>query len=392
MIDTVRNLMQQYTPTLTEFRRDLHMYPELSFKEHQTTKKILEALAELDVEVLDLGLETGVVADIHGSGDGRTVALRGDIDALPIYEENDVPYRSTVDGVMHACGHDVHTSSLLGAAMILSQMRDKFRGTVRLLFQPAEEINEGARLLIDRGAMQNPTVDAVFGLHTTPMFSAGEVAVKAGGLMAAVDTIRITVKGVGGHGAIPNATVDPIVAACSMVSSLQSIVSRNVNPLDSVVVSMGTINAGIANNVIPEEVKLTGTARSFEPSVREQLPDLVRRVVENSVAAYGAQAEVEYIYHLPAVYNDDGLTDLAASVVAEVCGESGVVDPQPSMGGEDFALYMQHAPGFFYWLGTGNKEKGFVHQWHNPRYDTDEDALPIGAGVLATSALRYLSD
>ncbi len=390
-MSTVQALMKEYESRLVALRRDLHMHPELGFKEHRTTEKIKATLAEFGVTVLDLGLETGVVAMIEGSGDGPTVALRGDIDALPIQEENEVPYKSTINGVMHACGHDVHTTSLLGAGIMLARMRDHFRGRVKLFFQPAEEINEGARLLIDHGAMQDPKVEAVFGLHTSPAIEVGQVGVKSGGLMAAVDTVRITVKGLGGHGAIPHATVDPVVASCAMVTNLQSIVSRNIDPLDSVVVTIGTINAGIANNVIPEQVSLTGTARSFEPSVREQLPELLRRVVNNSVAAYGATAEVEYIYHLPAVYNDSALREVAATVVTEVCGEDGIVEPKPTMGGEDFALYMQEAPGFFYWLGTGNKEKGFVHQWHNPRYDTDEGALPIGSAVLALSALKFLA-
>jgi amidohydrolase len=389
-VTVVHELMQKFEPRLIEFRRDLHMHPELSLKEYRTTKRIREALTEAGIEILELGTETGVVGLIRGAGKGPTVALRGDIDALPIQEENDVPYKSTIDGVMHACGHDVHTTSLLGAGLILNELKDSLQGNVKLIFQPAEEVNEGARLMIAAGVMENPKVDAVFGLHTSPDFPAGQVAVKSGGLMAAVDTIRMEVRGVGGHGAIPDSTVDPVVAACAMVSSLQSIVSRNINPLDSVVVSIGTINAGIANNVIPEVVKLTGTARSFEPAIREKLPDIVKRVLDHSVQAYGATASLEYIYHLPAVYNDESLFSLATEVVNTVCGEGNAMDPVPTMGGEDFALYMEKAPGFFYWLGTGNKEKGFVHKWHNPRYDTDERSLPVGSGVLALSAIRAL--
>lgn len=386
----IQELMKELEPRLVEFRRDLHMHPELSMKEFRTTERVREALTEAGIEILDLGTEVGVVGLIRGATEGPTIALRGDIDALPIHEENDVPYRSKTDGVMHACGHDVHTTSLLGAGLILNELKETLKGNVKLIFQPAEEINEGARLLIDHGVMENPRVDAVFGLHTTPDYPAGQVAVKSGGLMAAVDTIRIEVKGVGGHGAIPDSTIDPVVAACSMVSNLQSIVSRNISPLDSVVVSIGTINAGIANNVIPEVVKLTGTARSFEPSIREKLPEMVKRVIDNSVQAFGATASLEYIYHLPPVYNNESLVDLATEVVEEICGKGSAMDPRPSMGGEDFALYMEKAPGFFYWLGTGNKEKGYTHKWHNPRYNTDEKALPIGSGVLALSAIKAL--
>lgn len=388
----IKELMKELEPQLIDFRRDLHIHPELSLQEVRTTGRIKDALTEAGIEIVDIRTPTGVVALIHGNGPGPTIALRGDIDALPIHEENDVPYRSQTDGVMHACGHDVHTTALLGAALILNDLKDTFSGTVKLIFQPAEEVNEGARQMIDHGVLENPHVDAIFGLHTYPDLPAGQVGVKSGGLMAAVDTIRITVNGVGGHGAIPDSTVDPVVASCAMVSSLQSIVSRNISPLDSVVVSMGTIHGGIANNVIPEEVKLTGTARSFEPSVREKLPDLVRRVVEQSVAAYGATATVEYIYHLPPVYNSTSLHSLATAVVTEICGAEGPSEPRPSMGGEDFALYMENIPGFFYWLGTGNVEKGFVHKWHNPRYNTDEDALAVGSGVLALSAIRAIND
>jgi amidohydrolase len=389
-VNRVHELMRRLEPQLVEFRRDLHMHPELSMKEHRTTERVRDALTKAGIEILDLGTEVGVVGLIRGASEGPTIALRGDIDALPIHEENDVPYRSKTDGVMHACGHDVHTTSLLGAGLILNELKDTLRGNVKLIFQPAEEINEGARLMIDHGVMENPKVDAIFGLHTIPDYPAGQVAVKSGGLMAAVDTIRIEVTGVGGHGAIPESTIDPLLATCSMVSNLQSIVSRNISPLDSVVVSIGTINGGIANNVIPESVKLTGTARSFEPTIREKLPEMVKRVIDNSVQAFGASATLEYIYHLPPVYNEESLLDLATSVVEEICGPGGAVLPRPTMGGEDFALYMEKAPGFFYWLGTGNKEKGYTHKWHNPRYNTDEKALPIGSGVLALSAIRAL--
>ena len=390
-MSNVQELMKKYQSRLIEIRRDLHMHPELSLKEFETTKKINAILAEVGVEVIDLGTATGTVGLIRGAGDGPTIALRGDIDALPIKEENDVEYKSTVENVMHACGHDVHTTSLLGAAMILNELKDTFRGNVKLIFQPAEEVNEGARQMIEHGVMENPKVDAVFGLHTKPDIPAGQVGVKSGGLMAAVDTIGIEVRGVGGHGAIPHATVDPVVASSAMIMNLQSIVSRNTNPLDSVVISIGTINAGIANNVIPDLVKLSGTARSFEPALREKLPELVKRVVDHSVAAYGASATLEYIFHLPAVYNSASLTPLATSVVTDICGEGSAVEPLPTMGGEDFALYMEKAPGFFYWLGVGNKEKGYVHEWHNPRYNCDERSLPIGAGIMALSAMRALA-
>ena len=388
---TVKELMKTYEEKLVEIRRDLHRNPELSFKEFRTTKLIKEMLREMDIEVLELGNETGVVGLLKGKEEGPTIGLRGDIDALPITEENDIPFKSENEGIMHACGHDVHTTSLLGAAMFLSEIRDDIKGQIKFIFQPAEEINEGAQLLIDYGVMENPKIDAVFGLHNHPDIPAGQVGVKVGGLMAAVDTIRIKVKGVGGHGAIPNKTIDPVLTSAAIIQGIQSIVSRNVNPLDSAVVSIGTLKAGEANNVIPEEVFMTGTVRTFNPELRKEMPNYLTRSIDHIAKAYGAEAELEYINHLPAVINDETMAELGRKAVTEICGQEGPVDPTPSMGGEDFALYMQDIPGCFFWLGVGNKEKGFVHQWHHPKFNADEKALPIGAGILTQSALEGLA-
>ena len=384
-------LMEKYKDRLTEIRRDFHMYPELSFKEFRTTEKIKAILRDLDIDILDLGMETGVVGLIKGAENGPTIALRGDIDALPIQEENEVPYKSKIEGVMHACGHDIHITCLLGAAMILAELRHQLKGNVKLIFQPAEEINKGAKLLVEKGVMENPTVDAIFGLHNHPDIPAGKVGLKLGGLMAAVDTIRIEVNGVGGHGAIPNKTIDPILAASAIVMGLQSIVSRNVNPLEAAVVSIGTMNAGIANNVIPEKVVMTGTVRSFKKEIQEKLPELLRRNIENIAAAYGASAKLDYVFDLPAVFNEKEMYDLGKVVVSDICGESGMVDPTPSMGGEDFSIYMEKAPGYFYWLGVGNLEKNATRQWHNPKFDGDDKALIIGSAVLAQSAIDAIA-
>lgn len=390
-METVKELMQTYEEKLIEIRRDLHRNPELSFKEFRTTKLIKDMLREMDIEVLELGNETGVVGLLKGAEDGPTIGLRGDIDALPITEENDIPFKSENEGVMHACGHDVHTTSLLGAAMILSKMRKEIKGRIKFIFQPAEEINEGAQLLIDKGVMEDPKIDAVFGLHNHPDIPKGQVGVKVGGLMAAVDTIRIRVRGVGGHGAIPNKTIDPILTSAAIIQGIQSVVSRNVSPQDSAVVSIGTLKAGEANNVIPEEVYMTGTVRTFNPELRVEMPKYLTRSIVHIAKAYGAEAELEYINHLPAVINDETMTELGRKAVITVCGPEGPVDPTPSMGGEDFALYMQNIPGCFFWLGVGNEEKGFVHQWHHPKFNADEGAIPIGAGILAQSALEGLT-
>lgn len=384
-LEELKNL---YEEEVIEFRRDLHMYPELSFKEYRTTKKIKEKLISLGIEIIDLGMETGVVGLLRGKEEGPTIALRGDIDALPIQELNNVPYKSKMDGVMHACGHDFHTSSVIGAAIILSNIKNELKGNVMFVFQPAEEINKGAKLMVERGLFTDVKADLIFGLHNNPEIPWGKIAIKKGGLMAAVDTIRIKVKGKGGHGAIPNATRDPIIAASAMLMNLQTIVSRNVSPLDSAVISIGTFNSGTANNVISELVEMSGTVRSFDPKVRKMLPKRIKEVLEYTAKAYMVDVELDYIFDLPAVFNDDELTKLAYDATKEIVGEEGIVDPRPSMGGEDFSIFTEKVPGFFFWLGVGNKEKDMNYVWHNPRFDGDDRAVIIASAVMSNMVLH----
>lgn len=382
------NLKKQYEAELIEFRRDLHMNPELSFKEFRTTQKIKDKLLSLGIEIIDIGLETGVVGLLRGKKDGPTIALRGDIDALPIQELNDVPYKSRIEGVMHACGHDLHTTSVIGAAIILAGIRDELEGNVMFVFQPAEEINAGAKLMVEKGLLTNVKADLIFGVHNNPEIPWGKIAIKRGGLMAAVDTIRIKVKGKGGHGAIPNATRDPIIAAAAMLMNLQTIVSRNVSPLESAVISIGTFHSGTANNVISELVEMSGTVRSFDPKVREMLSKRIKEVLEDTAKAYMVDVELEYIFDLPAVFNSDELTKLAYDATKEILGEENIVDPIPSMGGEDFAIFMEKTPGFFFWLGVGNKEKGITHVWHNPKFDGDDRAIINASAAMSNMVLK----
>ena len=384
----LNELNELYGNELIEFRRDLHMNPELSFKEFKTTKKIKDKLISLGIEIIDIGLETGVVGLLSGKEDGPTIALRGDIDALPIQELTNVPYKSKIEGVMHACGHDIHTTSVIGAAMILSSIRDELKGNVLFVFQPAEEINKGAKLMIEKGLFTDVKADLIFGLHNNPEIPWGKIAIKKGGLMAAVDTLRIKVRGKGGHGAIPNATRDPIIAAAAMLMSLQTIVSRNVSPLDSAVISVGTFHAGTANNVIPELVEITGTVRSFNPQVREMLPLRIKEVLESTASAYLVDVEVEYIFDLPAVFNDADLTNLAYDATSEMVGVDGIVDPTPSMGGEDFSIFTKKIPGFFFWLGVGNKDKDMNYVWHNPKFDGDDRAIINASAVMSNMVLK----
>lgn len=385
------DLKKLYGDELIEFRRDLHMHPELSFKEFRTTEKIKEKLVDLGIEIIDLGMETGVVGLLRGRGAGPTIALRGDIDALPIQELNNVPYKSKIDGIMHACGHDIHTTSVIGAAIILAGLKEELKGNVIFIFQPAEEINQGAKLLVKKGLFTSIKADLIFGLHNNPEIPWGKIAIKKGGLMAAVDTIRIKVKGKGGHGAIPNATRDPIIAASAMLMNLQTLVSRNVSPLDSAVISIGTFHAGTANNVIPELVEISGTVRSFAPETRQMLAERIREVLENTAKAYMVDIELEYIFDLPAVFNSEELTKLAYNAAREIVGEEGIVDPTPSMGGEDFSIFMEKVPGFFFWLGVGNKEKNMNYVWHNPRFDGDDRAIINASAVLSNMALKGIS-
>lgn len=384
----LEKIKEKYEEDIITFRRELHMNPELSLKEYKTTENIKKRLKDKGIEIVDLGLETGVVGLLKGRKDGPTIALRGDIDALPIQEMRESPYKSTVDGVMHACGHDFHASSVMGAAMILADLKDKIEGNVLFIFQPAEEVNKGAKLMVEKGLLTDVKADLIFGLHNNPEIPWGKIAIKERGLMAAVDTIKIKVKGKGGHGAIPNATRDPVVAASAMIMSLQSIVSRNVSPLEPGVISIGTVHAGTANNVISELVEMTGTVRSFSREVRELLAKRIKEVLEDVARAYMVEVELDYIFDLPAVFNSKEMTKLAYEASKEIVGEENIVDPIPSMGGEDFSIFAEKVPGFFFWLGVGNEKKDMNYVWHNPKFDGDERSIIIASTVMANMVFK----
>ena len=376
---------------LTDIRRDLHRQPELSFKEYRTTEYITRILLQAGIEIVPWGGETGVVGLLKGGQPGPVVALRADIDGLPVTEENQCPHQSQQPGVMHACGHDAHTACLLGAALILAGRRASLTGTVKFIFQPAEEINAGAQQMLDRGVLAQPAVDVIFGLHNTPTLAAGQIGCKDGPLMAAVDTTFLTIRGTGGHGAIPHSTRDPITAAAAVIQGLQTIVSRQVDPQAAAVISFGTIHGGQAHNVIPDKVELTGTVRTFDAALRRQLPDKMQGLISGIAQALGTQAEFVYRQDLPAVFNPPGLAAWCRSRLEQVVGAAGLVVPVPSMGGEDFALFQEQVPGVFLWLGVGNPAQGIVHQWHHPCFDIDEAALPYGAAALAQLAWDYLT-
>ncbi|MBE3587548.1 MAG: amidohydrolase [Thermoanaerobacteraceae bacterium] len=382
---------RELLPLLIEIRRELHRFPEVSFKEHQTTRLIGKYLTESGIEIIPWGGQTGVVGLLRGENPGPVIALRADIDALPIQEENEIEYRSQIPGVMHACGHDVHTVCVLGAAFILSKMRSDLTGTVKFIFQPAEEINAGAKEMVKMGVLKNPDVDVIFGLHNNPNLAVGQIGLKEGPLMAAVDTTFLNIIGRGGHGAIPHKSRDPIMAAAAIIMALQTVVSRQIDPLDPAVISFGTIHGGHANNVIPDRVELTGTVRTFSPALRARMPELMRSVILNTAAAMNTDAEFIYREDLPAVVNPPELTEWCRAPLRKIVGDDGLISPTPSMGGEDFAIYQEKVPGVFLWLGVGNVAKGIVHQWHSPRFQADEKSLQYGAGALAQLAFDYAS-
>lgn len=377
---------------LIEIRRDLHAHPELSTQEFRTAGIVAAILRELGLEVREGVAETGVTGLLRGGRSGPTVAIRADMDALPIQELADAPFKSQVDGVMHACGHDLHTTCGLGAAMALAEVREEMAGDVLFIFQPAEEKNLGANRMVEEGVMTTPKVDMIFGLHNHPEVSAGAVAVKAGALMSAVDKFYLKVTGKGGHGGLPHRDIDPIIAMASVLMNIQTVVSRNVPPLEPAVVSFGTLQGGTANNIIPDFVEATGTVRTYSPETRDLIEKRLKEVASGSAAALGCAGELVYTRELPPVVNDPKAAAIALRAAEAMVGPEKVVDPTPSMGGEDFAVFMEKAPGCFLWLGVGNPAIGAVHPWHSPHFIADESSLAIGAGVLAQCAFYALEE
>lgn len=384
---TVEGLRDQ----LVADRRHLHALPELAFEEHQTAAFIAERLHSLGIDVRTGIGRTGVVGLIRGGRAGKTVMLRADIDALPIQEENDVAYRSTRPGVMHACGHDGHVAILLGAARILAERREQLAGTVVLVFQPSEErIPGGALGMIEDGVMADPPVDAVFGLHIGQGAPVGTIELRAGPAMAAADGFRAEIVGVGGHASRPHTAVDPVLIAAHVVTALHSIVSREVDPLQSAVVSIGTIQAGTVANVIPPSAVMTGSVRSFDQALREKLARRIEATVVGIARAMGGDATVEYEFGYPVLVNDAAMTALARAVAVEVVGEERTREREPILASDDMAYFLQKAPGCYFSLGTRNEARGLTFGHHHPRFDIDEAALPIGVQMFVRLVERYL--
>ncbi len=383
---------QSLTEKLVSFRRTLHQHPELSFEEYETTRRIQEFLDEHGIERLNYPLATGVLALVRGKRPGPCIAVRADIDALPIHEETGLPYASKVDGKMHACGHDFHTACVLGAAVLakeVAESEESFAGSILFVFQPAEEVGSGAKVVYDTGVFQDLNVGAIIGEHNNPLLEFGKIGVKPGPLMGSVDEFKIVVRGVGGHAAVPDLTVDPILVAANIVAGLQHVVSRTVSPLDSVVVTVGQFHAGTARNVIPPYAVLEGTVRCLQPQAQDVVEQRLTEFVQDTAKAYGATAEVEYERILPVVVNDESLSSLVWDVAERVVGADNVVVAKPTLGGEDFALYQQHLPGCFFWVGTG-KPDGSSKGWHHPQFDVDERMISTTSQLFVETALEWL--
>lgn len=386
MIDELKKEVGTIEKNLVEWRRDFHRYPEVEFEERRTSEVIRKFLEDLGLSVRPAG-GTGLIAVMEGQPGGRTVALRADMDALPLTEEGDKEYISQNPGAAHACGHDGHMAILMGAAKILCDWRERFHGRVVFIFQPAEEKPPGgAKPMVEAGAMDG--VDAAFGLHLWQPLPTGRVGIIKGPIMANSDSFSITVKGRGGHGSMPQATVDPILAASQIVVNAQSIVSRNVDPLKPCVVSFGIIRGGTMFNIIPSEVTLIGTVRSFHPGVQKLVETRLREIAEETCRVFGAACTFEYEKGYPAVVNNDDMVDLVLRMTRQTLGEEKIGPFEPVMGGEDFAYYLQKVPGAFFFLGIGD---GQPYPHHHPAFDIDERALPQGVVLLSAIALEFLS-
>ncbi|NSW91843.1 MAG: amidohydrolase [Firmicutes bacterium] len=403
--EKIKNTSEEIFEKLVAVRRRIHKYPELGLDTYKTSEYITDYLQQLGIEVTQIASKAGVVGLIRGekrvenlgksigksNNTEKTIALRADIDALPINEENKCDYKSDIPGVMHACGHDFHVSCLIGAAEILSRFKDKFTGNVKLLFQPGEENIGGASVMIKEGVLNNPDVDVCAALHAWPDIPAGKIAVKTGPVFSAIRNFKVTIIGKGGHGAVPQGTTDPIIIGCNIVNALQTIVSRRVDPFDPAVVSVCSFNAGTSVNVIPDTAVIGGTIRAFDANLKAYIEKTLCDISEGIAKAMGAEVQINFIDHSPPVINDAELTKLFISSASKIVGKDNVIiADRPSMVSEDFALFSEKVPSVYFWIGCRNEEKGIINPLHSPIFQGDEECIKIGAAVFAQFALDYL--
>jgi amidohydrolase len=382
----------QLAEAVVDLRRTLHRWPELGFHETRTSALVTERLQALGLEVRTGLAQTGVLGTLRGDGEGKTVLLRADMDGLPIEEANGVPYASQNRGVMHACGHDGHTAILLTVAKVLAQRRRQFSGTVKFAFQPAEELPPGgAKGMIEEGVLEDPHVDAAFGLHLWNGLPVGKIGVDEGPIMASVDRFDIVIKGVGSHGAYPHTGIDPIVVGSHIVAALQTVVSREVPPLAPVVVTVGKFQGGTAFNIIPSQAELSGTVRTIDARIREEMPARIERIVRGVTSGMRAEYAFNYTFGYPVTVNDVNRAQFARQVAGAVVGTANVVSAGMTMGAEDMAYFLEAVPGCYLRLGSGNPEEGLIHPHHSALFNFDEAALPIGVELLTQLTLAYLS-
>jgi amidohydrolase len=390
MADALRQRIYDMKDWLVEIRRAIHAHPELGFEEIETSKLISEWLERFGLQVKRGMAKTGVIGILRGKKPGKTVAIRADMDALPIEEANRVPHVSQIKGKMHACGHDAHVAILLGVARFFSSIPDQVKGNIKWIFQPAEEGGGGGRVMVEEGALENPKVDAIFGAHVFPFLSIGKIGIYEREGLAAADRFTLKIKGKGGHAATPHVAKDPILAAGHLITQIHSIVSRNINPLDSGVVTIGRVCGGTAFNIIPDEVELLGTVRSLSSEVREELKSRIEQVTQGVVRSFAMDYKFDFEYGYPILVNDPEMSKLVASACSEGVGKKNVEILRPSMGAEDFAYYLGKAPGAYFRLGCRNEEKGIIHPYHSNLFDIDEEVLPLGVEMFVRIIDRYL--
>jgi amidohydrolase len=371
-------------------RRDFHRHPELGFKEERTAGIVAEKLKGMGLEVREGIAGTGVIGLLKAGGSSKTLLIRADMDALALTEENSTDYASLNEGAMHACGHDGHTAMLLTAADILTAHKDKLEGNIKFLFQPAEEGPGGAKPMIDDGAMEKPKVTAALAMHLCGDLPVGMVGTAPGPRSASMDQIAITIKGKGGHGAMPHQAVDALVVSGKVVDTIQTIVSREIDPVKPVVVTIGTVAGGTAFNIICHTVEMKGTVRCLDDKVRKGMPERLERIIRGVTSAMRAEYKLDYVFNYPSIVNDPVMNSHVVEAAQETVGAKNLMSPEPMMGSEDMAFFMEKVPGCYFMIGSKNEKKGFSYPHHHPRFDFDEEAMPIGVEIMIRSALKYL--
>lgn len=380
--------LEELFDEMVYLRRDFHMYPELSFQEERTARVIAEYQRELGLDVQTNVGGNGVVATLKGGKPGKTVAIRADFDALPIEEENQVPYKSRNEGVMHACGHDAHTAIALGLSKALSSVKDQLEGNVVFIHQHAEEEDPGgAKAMIEAGAISG--VDVIFATHMENYIPVNYIQHNNDCILGASDDFIIEIKGKGGHAAHPHDTTDVIAVGSQLVSSLHQVVSRKVNPLKEAVLTIGSFQAGEKSNIVPEKATLKGTVRVFDKDIREDIHQWIQRITEHTCKSFGADFDIDYIFGYPPTKNDKEINQLLVAAAEEVIPQENIIEAEPSMGTEDFSYFLEKIPGTYFYTGSANKEKGFIYPYHHPKFDIDEQALLIGAKVLTSAMFDY---